>query len=354
MKITGSTLQQYELPLARPLVIGSTRLTTRKGLVLTLQSDDGLCGYGEIAPLPGLQKETLSEAAQQLKRCCGKLNGLSIEPSMLLFDGSMTQWLPPESCPTVRLGVEMAIFDLLVQAFSVSCELPKSIPINALLMADSEKSLAQVDDLLSQGFTSIKLKVARQPLAKDIEDVTAILSRLRGRALLRLDANRCWTLDQAKQFCKAIDPDGIEYIEEPTQNPADHVHLEEIPIALDETLAEMSCEQIKPDRYTAAIIKPGVLGGFEAGAAVIRWAREHRLTPVISSGFESLLTTRMYLVFAAMMGIMDIPLGLDTGKWFQQDLLTEPLAFEKGRMHLPALSMRPVLRQDCLRPLEEK
>ena len=133
----------------------------------------------------------------------------------------------------------MAILDLLLQMYP--CSLPKSIPINALLIADNKTLAEQVDDLLLKGFSSIKIKVARQPIKKDIEDISNVLAKIQSKALLRLDANRQWTLSQAKQFCDAVDPQGIEYIEEPTQNPADHISLSKctnIPIALDETLPD--------------------------------------------------------------------------------------------------------------------
>ena len=224
-------------------------------------------------------------------------------------------------------------------------------------MADDKNMTEQVDDLLSQGFSSIKIKVARQPLEKDIQNITAILMKIQGRALLRLDANCQWTFDQAKQFCTAIDCSGIEYIEEPTQNPADHIHLKnlsDVPIALDETLVRIPCQKLNPQLYHAAVVKPSILGGFDKSASLIRWGQQHQIKPVISSAFQTAVTTRMYLLFAAMMGITHTPLGLDTGKWYRENLLDSPLTIEKGRFLLGSLCKRPVFKQEFLELPEGK
>lgn len=355
MKISGTTIQQYTLPLSRPLTIGKTQITARQGIVLTVHSDTGLQGYGEIAPLPGLHQESLSKVSEQLLKYRPFLSQISVSRDMLLLDGHLLRALPSNLLPSLRAGVEMAILDLLLQATPVPCNLSQSIPINALLASDKNNFAEQVDDLLLQGFTSIKIKIGRQSVEKDIEDVAAALSKIRGKALLRLDANRRWTLEQAKRFCGAIDAQGIEYIEEPTQSPVDHIHLircTRIPIALDETLTETACEQLDEKCCGAVVLKPSLLGGFDQTAHVVRWAKQHNILPVISSAFQTSLAARMYLFFAALNQLTQTPLGLDTGKWFREDLLSNPCVIENGNISLACLTRRPELRQDFLTPLE--
>ena len=357
MNITGSTIQQYTLPLGRPLTIGKIQITARQGIVLTLHSDTGLRGYGEISPLPGLHKEGLPDVVQQLLKCRPYLSQISVSHDMLSFEGHLSRALPSDLLPSLRSGIEMAILDLLLQAGPVPCNLPQSMPINALLVADGNPVIDQVGKLLLQDFSSIKIKVGRQTLEKDIKDIADVLSIIRGKALLRLDANRRWTLEQAKRFCCAIDTQGIEYIEEPTQYPADHVRLTRstrIPIALDETLAETACEQLDEKCCGAVILKPSLLGGFDKTAHIVRWAKQHTILPVISSAFQTSLATRIYLFFAALNQITQTPLGLDTGKWFREDLLSTPLVIEKGNISLACLTSRPKLRQNILKPLEEE
>lgn len=355
MKITNSTIQQYTLPLSTPLMAGATSIITREGIVLTVHSETGLRGHGEIAPLPGLHQESLAEATEQLLKYRLCLSEITLSHDLLLFDGYLQRALPSDLLPSLRSGIEMAIFDLLLADDPAPNNLPRSLPVNALLFSDKHRT-EQVNELLLQGFTSIKIKVGRQTVDNDIKDISEILSMIRGKASLRLDANRRWTLEEAKRFCGQIDPQDIEYIEEPTQCPEDLVHLcqcNPIPIALDETLVETACDQLDEKCCSAVILKPALLGGFDKTAHIVRWAKQYRILPVISSTFQTSLTTRMYLYFAASNQITQTPLGLDTGKWFREDLLSNPCLIENGHISLACLTTRPKLRQDFLNPLEE-
>lgn len=353
MKIAACTLHQYSLKLARPLPTGGR--TDRQGLVLTVRTDTGLDGYGEIAPLPGLHRETLAESLAQLLAFRSQLPQIVLTDDMLHFGGRLSSGLPETLFPSVRFGIEMAIFDVLLQVQPAACGQPVRLPVNALLMAEGNAVAAQAEDLLRQGFTCIKMKVARQPLEKDIEHVTAVLSLIRNQATLRLDANRLWTLPQAVQFCRAVDVSGIDYIEEPTADWTCHADLAArcaAPIALDETLAEIPSETLDPGCYRAAVLKPAVLGGLDKTHLLIRWAHEHRIAPVISSAFESSLAVRMYLAFAQLSGITQTPLGLDTGKWFSEDLLCSPPVIKNGVAVLESPASRPVLNQRLLKRVE--
>jgi o-succinylbenzoate synthase len=249
----------------------------------------------------------------------------------------------------------MALLDLILQGTPARCPLPENLPVNALLIADDSNVIKPIDKLLSQGFSCIKMKVGRQRLENDIDVVNKVLSRIQGKASLRLDANRQWSLQQAMQFCHSVDLRNIEYIEEPTRNPIDHYPLAAsslAPIALDETIAETPCDQFVQQCYRAIILKPSVVGGFEKTAFILRWARKHGLTPVISSAFQTSLATRMYMMFAILHRVTQIPLGLDTLRWFQEDLLSTPFVIKNGTIPCDRLADRPKIKDIFLQPLE--
>ena len=61
MKIAEIRLQRYTLELARSLTIKGHALENRTGLILSVIDSTGQIGYGEIAPLPFLHKETIED-----------------------------------------------------------------------------------------------------------------------------------------------------------------------------------------------------------------------------------------------------------------------------------------------------
>ena len=159
MKITQCITHQYALPLIRPLTTGDQD-SHRRGIVLTLETNTGLRGYGEIAPLAGLHHETLAQAARQLCEYLPRLSQMPVSNEMPDFNGKLSQGMPSDLFPSVRSGIEMAILDLLLQADPAWINPPASIPVNALCIADSKTLVEEIDSLLSQGFSSIALNLA--------------------------------------------------------------------------------------------------------------------------------------------------------------------------------------------------
>ncbi len=341
MIIVNSDIKKYDLPLARSLTIAGHNLTSRSGVIISLTDEEGLTGYGEAAPLPGLHKETLEDAVFQLQQ---------IKPPVisLVYLDSI--------CSSARTALEMAMFDLRLQsqkAFDKFRNL--TLPVNGLVMAQDADLFDAVDVLIAEGYISIKIKVGRQPLAKDIETIQRLKELVGNRATIRLDANRLWTLDESLEFCNQVAGDQIEYIEEPLADISQYqifFDSTDMPVAFDETLVEKGVEELDHlDKVKAFILKPSLLGGLSMTGQFIALAFENDIMPVMSCTFGSDLSLRSFALFAAMFGVADIPLGLDTMKWFKHHLLTEGFKVESGRIEIAALVNRPVFNEQLLHDL---
>ncbi len=67
MSASFAYIYHYSVPFQEPITVKGHKLSQRKGLVLALQSENGEHrAYGEIAPLPGLHKESLEAAERQI------------------------------------------------------------------------------------------------------------------------------------------------------------------------------------------------------------------------------------------------------------------------------------------------
>ena len=343
MKITDISISSYDVPLKTPITLANQTLTFRQGLILTFTDSSGNVAYGEVSPLPGLHKESLKDVTEQLLSVKDDLVGLADDRGVFEMSIDVSKILPL-LYPTVRMGIDMALFNLCLK------QMPQFVPqhietiaVNALLLSDSTES---VEQLLNAGFSSIKVKVGQKDITEDVEKVLSIKKILNGRATIRLDANRAWSLEQAIEFSEKVGLEAIEYIEEPTKDPADHRKFfvgAGIPVALDETLLEAYFEHIEIFNHIAAfVLKPSVLGGFSRTALMIDIAKSNNLKPVISSCFETGLSLSSYALFAAAMGAEDTPIGLDTLKYFEHDILGKPFAVENG-----AVDVQGVLAGIC-------
>jgi O-succinylbenzoate synthase len=350
MKIAEIRLQRYDLELVRPLIIKGHALEHRSGLILSMIDSTGQIGYGEIAPLPFLHKETIDEASLCISQVSQTLVGIDIQDEISPYGDLLAESVGIDLPPSVLFGLEMAVFDLYLQKNRVRERLSKlKVPLCGLTSTASEDFSGDLQAMLEQGFLAAKIKVGSNSIAEDANRIKASKEIVQNKMKLRLDANRSWTLEEATAFCGQIDSEGIDYIEEPVKDICDQkafVKKNSIPLALDETLLDKGFDStVDLGDVAAFIIKPGLVGGLRHTAELIELARRNKITPVLSSSFQSGLAIRALFLFAGEMALSDIPAGLDTLKWFAEDCLTHPIPVVNGLVSLGhLLEQRPCFK----------
>lgn len=352
VRIGSVRLYTYRLALARPLFVNGVSLTHREGLIIQLTSEQGLEGFGEIVPLAGRSRENLKQARAQAERLKPQLVGQHVPSGAEHLNGKLESWLNAlDLWPSVRFGVEMAALNLIANGRHapffrfVSSDGHDCIRINALLDGSQEEVVRQAKQLKAEGFMHMKLKV-KGSIHESADKVRAVNDVLEGHALLHLDANQAWELEEAIRFGREIECSAVAYIEEPLKHvyEAPEFYQETmIPVALDESLLKLSFDEFKAmDGVDVLILKPTVLGGIEKTWQMMQRAVALGLNAVVSSSFESGLGL---LTLANLAGCTahDYTAGLDTLKWFRQDLLKEKLVIQNGKIDI---SHRLIRRAD--------
>jgi len=343
MKIEKMDIYKYHLPFKGPIRVKDQMATGREGLLICLTSDQGIEGFGDIAPLPGFSRETLQQATDQIKDLQPSLVGALLPKTVASMDGQLSQWWQDKHLkPSVRCGMEMAVLNLAANVKHIglnellSDDFHDNVRVHGLLQGDITQVVAQARVLSKRGFISMKLKVGGH-LEEDIEKVQAINDALDGHALLHVDANRRWNFEQALEFGKHVSCAAVEYIEEPF---ADLTRIPEffqetfIPAALDESLGTLTFPEIKAmDGVDYVVLKPTLLGGIEKTWQMMQDARAVALSAVVSSSYESGVGI-LALAHLAGDGNHHITVGLDTLKYFDHDLLINPLVIERGIMNI--------------------
>mmetsp|Transcript_10185 Transcript_10185/g.17519 ORF Transcript_10185/g.17519 Transcript_10185/m.17519 type:complete len:222 (+) Transcript_10185:3-668(+) len=155
----------------------------------------------------------------------------------------------------------------------------------------------------------LKVKVGVKPVADEARKINKLRMYLstQGRSTrLRLDANQAWNLETAVSFAKALgNYRGIEYIEEPLQNPLELPEFYKqtsLPYAVDESFSD-GVTPIKGlgsmHGLAALVLKPAMMGGFERCALVLDHLPEN-VEGVISCAFESSISLSHMAVFASV------------------------------------------------------
>lgn len=273
--------------------------------------------------------------------------------------------------PSVRCGLEMAILNAIAMSHGSSLlnilyplrerneeksENLASIRICALIdSSGTPEEVARIAvDLVEEGFTAIKIKVACR--ADPVEDA-AVIQEVRKKVGchidLRVDANRNWTYEQAIKFGFLVKDYNLQYIEEPVQHESDIIrYCEEsgLPVALDETID--NCPEnplnmlVKYNHHqiVALVIKPTVIGGFEKAAMIAQWAHIQGKMAVISAAFESGLALSAYILFSCYLDLQNadtcklmnyspassVAHGFGTYRWLEEDITTDPLGIGRN------------------------
>lgn len=413
MKISDLTWSVYRISFSKPFVTAHGPLSERVGVLVSVRTDSGYTGHGEIAPLPSQSGASLDAALSALPGLARALRGRELEAlrngdgehrerrgyerdalrngngehphytqrdeDARSHDFTIMDWLMGASregaWPSgLMCGLETALLDVIGQAsgYSVAALLANvsspgkdcgisvpraSVPVNTVIGgATLEETVAQARAAVKAGFGCLKLKVI-DASEKSIERVAKVRAAIGPEPRLRLDANESWSFEQARTILLRLAPYSIEYIEQPlpAADLAEMARLRRvspIPLAADEALTGLESARRVLDAESAdvLILKPQLAGGLLASREIIQMASARNVACVITSTLEAGIGVAAALHLAASSSAITLPCGLATLDLLENDLLEDGLRIEQGCMVVPrGPGLGVTLDEDALR-----
>jgi o-succinylbenzoate synthase len=242
----------YALPFKEPYVTARGRLARREMVLLRLRDDDGVEGLGEAVPLSLRGGVTIRRVVEELE---------AIDP----FGTAPKELSAPARCAltTARLDHEMKRGATTAARAPVRC--------NATLVSgDPDTVAAEAERWAADGFGTFKLKVGA---GEDVTQVEAVRAALGPEAKLRLDANASWSLEEATRILTAVEPLGIELVEQPVETIAEAGELARrvsIPLAGDESIVtvEDAARAVAAGGFSVTGVKISKVGGIKTGQRI--------------------------------------------------------------------------------------
>lgn len=329
LRITTSQLIPYCLPLRRPWRSARGVFTHRSGWLVRLDSDEGLIGFGDCAPLPEAGTEMPELAQGQLQARLPLLCGYDPQDALAELDGVGFQ------TPAAHCALETSLLDLLSGQAGVplarwlNVRAPLAIKVNAALGALDDEVLGRARSAVNAGFVVLKLKIGLVAPEIELAALRRLAKDLPPGVVLRLDANAAWNRDQTRSFIEGLDGLPVESLEEPLAQPdvAGLRYLQALapfPLAVDESLGRLGLDVLLASvAVRRLVLKPMVLGGVRPAYVLARRAEAVGMECVVTSTVDSAVGVLAAMHLAAALG-NDLAHGVATASWLSRDVGESP------------------------------
>jgi len=207
------------LPMRKPVIMAGEEVRRADNVLLRIEADNGLVGWGEAASAPLMTGETLESIVAAVNFLAPVLLGRTagdIEGARAAMHGRMY------GNHGAKAAIDIALHDLAGRAASK--------PVHALLGVknrgrmpllgviaggDLEGDLRDAEKKKAEGFTAYKIKVGIDAPERDVERTRAICKLLGPGLLTSADANQGFSTAQALVYARAVSGSGLGFFEQP-------------------------------------------------------------------------------------------------------------------------------------------
>ncbi len=344
---------KYKIPFSQSFITAQKGFKYREGVILSF-SKNGIIAMGEVAPLPGFSNETLPEVIDQILHLKPAINQVFTKD----FTTDELEYFFDEFniVPSLRFGLYTAAVSYLAQLNSTSMHhfffnsSREEVRMNAVADLQKQNILASVQKYVHNGFTTVKIKVGN-----NWEQTLSKIKKIRTQypdLPIRIDANRSWSLEEAKKHFRQVDLLNIEYCEEPLIEPSKESlstlrSSTSTPIALDETMADWPDTKEMAEITEVFVIKPMVIGSEKEIESIIKFANENGkkvvFTTSLGTGIERLMTATLAAGFTSKTTIH----GINTGNLLSADVWNDSRFIDNEMFILPnAKELRNIMQAD--------
>lgn len=220
MRIASIRTTPVLAPIHRPVRTASGTIDRFPLVLIDVTTDDGVHGraYAQIY-LP----ELLPALERTVAGLAGMITGMALVPrdvhAFLL--GRCRLFGVKNLIGAALGGLDMALWDTWARArgeplaAALGAELRPLKAYNSVGLYDAASVVAIAEETRAAGYAGLKIKAGFSTLAEDLAAVRAARRTLGDAIALMVDYNQALGVDEAIARCKALDGEGLEWIEEP-------------------------------------------------------------------------------------------------------------------------------------------
>ena len=207
------------LPMLKPVVMAGEEVRQADNVLVRIEADNRLVGWGEAASAPTMTGETTASMVAAVHHLAPALIGrdpADIAGALAALDGRMY------GNHGAKAAIEIALHDLVGRATGapvhalIGTKRRGRVPLLAVVGGgDFDDDLRDATKKKAAGFTSFKIKVGIDTPEKDAARTRAICKVLGTGNLISADANQGFTVGQAITYVRAVKGAGLDFFEQP-------------------------------------------------------------------------------------------------------------------------------------------
>ena len=334
------------LPLAKPMIMAAETISVAENLVVRVEAEDGLVGWGEATVAPTMTGDTLAGMVAAVRKHIAPLLGnADLRDRAALAERCRASI---EHNGGAKAAVEIALLDLAGKHLGVPCvdliggAMRRSVENMWLLgNPDIAADVAEAKRKVAEGYGFFKLKVGVKQVEAEIEAARQARAELGADIKLCADANTGWTMPKARQYLRGVEDLGLMFLEQPLPNDqisgmAQLSRLGILPICGDECIS--GADEI------LSLGQSGTVGGvnlkvIKAGGVMplLRAAslcRQIGLSVTLAGKVAgSSISSSATLAAACASPVLDWGVNL-THVYLAEDLVRDPLKLENRKIEL--------------------
>ncbi|ELZ83197.1 Muconate cycloisomerase [Haloferax elongans ATCC BAA-1513] len=294
--ITKLSANAHDLPLEHPFEISLGAREQARNVLVTVETESGVRGYGEGSPMPPVTGETQQSALATARAAANIVEGRDSRNYRALVRDIRRSF---PGMVSALFAVETAILDAYCRHRGIPlAELfggrPKPVQTDVTIpILPPETAAQRAEEAASAGFDHLKIKTGNTVEA-DLERVAAV-HEAAPDAALKVDANQGWTPVEAERFVDRVTSRGIglALLEQPVSKD-DIVGLSRVregvsvPVAADEAVFSPAdaMRVVREDAADIINVKLGKSGLLNA-AAIAEIAEAANLELMVGCMLES-------------------------------------------------------------------
>ena len=222
MIIRSLEIFKVSIPLYRPFKTALRTVEACEDLIVKLNIDDGIFGFGSAAPTVAITGESHETMINAIKNF--------IAPALIGVDLShrhLVSALLKSSVAkntSAKAAVDMAIFDAWCKIHKLSLATalggePKVLTTDMTISLNTPNiMLEHAKEAMNQGFEALKIKVGGS-VSEDLDRIKTIVTGTDNQLEYRIDANQAWEADEAIKICGILADlaFNIPFIEQPVR-----------------------------------------------------------------------------------------------------------------------------------------